>query len=127
MMTAADCWGLIELMFRQEAGIELPKYPEAGVLGWHNGDDKVAIAEAIKRHAGERPWVRLEDDAKHKLWDVLWLRSAGRTAHTALVVAKGVVIHTDDNLGESCLAKYRHVNFAYKLVGTYRHEAFINA
>lgn len=59
----ANCWALVGLFYRDEFGIELPRY---GV----EGDDLRAVAHAVREHIGDG-WTRRQDGEQPESGDVV--------------------------------------------------------
>lgn len=113
--SGCDCWGLVRLVYRDQAGIALPSY--AG--GYTDPEELAQVDALIGRARADGPW-RPVDRPRPK--DVALFRRGRLDSHLGIVVAPGRMLHME---GEDCakITDYRTGRWAARLVGHYRHEA----
>ncbi len=118
---ACDCWGLVRLVLRERAGIDLPAYCVAP-------DDVEAVQAAI---AGERvgPWQRVAPDDVRPL-DVVEMTAPARVGgrvqfaplHVGVIVGGGWLLHSERHIG-SALVRLADKAIARRIEGIWRHVA----
>ena len=54
--------------------------------------------------------------------DIVLMRMAGQPTHVGMVVARGVMLHTEDRV-DSGLAKFDGFTWKNRIIGIYRHKA----
>ncbi|OCC01715.1 hypothetical protein BA190_27525 [Labrys sp. WJW] len=107
-----DCWGLAQLIYREQLGIELPSYVEE----YTSTADRTALNALIK---GERaPWSPVTQE-KARTFDLVLLRE--RPWHIGIVVGSGLMIHMP-LYQTSTVEPYRTGRNFIRLEGLYRHE-----
>lgn len=110
---AVDCWGLVQLVFRTERGIELPSYTEdyVGIA------ERAEIAHALQR-AYSDPWRRVESGAKD--FNVAMFRRGRVEAHVGLVCGPGLMLHVEEGR-DVRIESYNTAPWADRLIGVFRH------
>lgn len=109
-----DCYGLLHLVYREQAGIELPRHD--GALST-NADAK-ALTDLIDRQLG--PWIEIERGFERQLDAVLMLRD-GFPCHVGIVERPGWVLHVESGCN-AVVEPYSSMRMARRIVGFYRHE-----
>ena len=111
-----DCWGLVWLFYREEAGIELPSYAE----DYASAEESDEIARLIA--GAESGWI-LVDDAR--LGDVvvfLLPQACGLVpCHLGVVITPGDMLHTTRG-GGSRLQRYGDRAWPFAIHGIFRHS-----
>ena len=111
-----DCWGLLRLVYHEQAGIALPSYAEDYVTA----EDRQAIADLI---AGRRqPWSEVAEETVKPL-DGLLMCHAGLERHIGIVVRRGLVLHVGLEIPESRIESYRSLRLKRRVSRFLRHEA----
>ena len=111
-----DCWGLVRLVFSEQAGITLPSYVDDYVTA----EDHQATADLI---AGRmEPWFEIDEKRVRPLDGVLMTR-CGVERHMGLVVKRGYVLHILPDEGLSRIESYNSVRLAKRVSRFLRHEA----
>jgi cell wall-associated NlpC family hydrolase len=107
-----DCWGLVQLVFQELRGVELPSYVDRYVTA----ADRKAISALI---AGEiDPWRPIEK-GQESMFDGVLIREGRIPRHIGLVTEPGRLLHVDVDQ-TSRIEPYRHGILASRVVGFYR-------
>ena len=112
-----DCWGLCRLVFKEQAGIDLPRY---GDISAH---DLLAVARELSRGMADETWRRVED-APRRLDVVVMLRlDAVRPTptHVGVMWDGRNVLHIEE-LTDSVMVPLKHPTIARRLIGIFRHR-----
>lgn len=116
-----DCWGLARMIWNERAGIVLPEHAV--------DPDRGDLCEATMA-ANMGPWRRIEPGQETTLDGVMMLGCYGRGAamkraamHVGVVIGGGWLIHTNAEVGGSCLMRYQESQHARKIAGFWRHES----
>jgi cell wall-associated NlpC family hydrolase len=109
-----DCWGLFQLVSREQFGIELPTY---GGLAWAPGGDDVAVARDAARHAALFTPVAPEDA---RAGDGLLLRVMGAPMHVGVVVCPQWMLHVERGCN-SVIEQYTAMHWKRRVLGIYRY------
>lgn len=116
-----DCWGLARLIWKEQAGIDLPEFDV-------DPRDGEAAEDAILSNMG--PWELVVPGDEHELDGVLMTGCFGKgldtrraAMHVGIVIADGLLIHTTANTGASVIARYRDRMLGHSVVGFYRHRS----
>lgn len=109
-----DCYGLLQLVYRDRLGVELEEVP-ADFEG--SGDIGVihAMHEALTVTSGT--WRRVDEA---RLLDVAWLRIGGHERHVGIVVGRDKILHAFRGT-DSCVEDLSSATWARRLVGIYRY------
>lgn len=107
--THFDCYGLIQKLYRERLGIELPD---------HTGYTDVQSLEAIALlEAGKADWIDVEQPAP---WDAVLFKVEGEFHHIGMVIGDGWMIHTTQPT-DAALARYTHWRYKPRIEGFYRY------
>jgi cell wall-associated NlpC family hydrolase len=109
-----DCWGLVRTVLQERFGIEVPSY--SGRYG--SAREAEEIARLIRGEAENETWLPVEDE---RPGDVLVLRIGGREWHTAIVVAKGWMLHCLRG-ANTVLERYGTIKWKRRIGGKYRYR-----
>lgn len=90
-MEAADCWGLVRLIYAQERGIELPDYLDV----YETTNDREALSKVI----GEESRAHWETPQSPETFDVILLTMRGVPMHCGIVTKKNHMIHCARGIG----------------------------
>lgn len=118
-----DCWGLVRLVMKDRAGIELPPYSTV------SEDDYRAVSEEIGSAKSGGCWTSIPHGEEEQL-DVVEMVSPARQdkrvsflpIHVGIVVSPGWVLHTEAATG-SRLSSYREQRFSSRVIGFWRHRS----
>jgi len=86
-----DCWGLVQLVYRQERGIELPGYEWC----YETTNDRDSLSFTID-HERIAKWNTVE--TPHSM-DVVILKMRGVPMHVGLITKKNHMIHCARGIG----------------------------
>lgn len=114
---ACDCWGLAQLAYREQFGVELPAYD----AGYANAgrDDAADLARLIE--AGRVAWR--EVPAGHeRVGDLILLRLWNRPMHIGIVIGGKRMLHACEGVG-TAVERYDGRAWQAKVVGFYRHPS----
>ncbi len=117
-LSGYDCWGLVQVVFLNERGIELPSYGEI------SAHDLIRVARKIEQETvGERgPWVEVVRSALRP-FDVVVMYRRRLAAHVGLVALPGKMLHVAEAQHTVLVPiDSPHVNL-YPRVKFFRHEA----
>ena len=123
-----DCYGLVRLIWRERAGLELPDYLDS----YEATSEGEAISAAIEGELHTEDWRRVEAGIE-RLFDAVLIRMfftddagirRGAGTHCGMVVAPGVLIHVGKGINAS-LGFYRRdrLKWERRVAGFFRHAA----
>lgn len=107
-----DCWGLVQLVYREILGIALP-----AKNGWHEeaGSDWAKIAAMMKEEA-----QRWEDVFRPSEFDVILMRRGPLACHVGLCVGGGLMLHISEGTN-STVEPYQGLRWGKRIVGFFRY------
>ncbi|AKO97603.1 MULTISPECIES: NlpC/P60 family protein [Marinovum] len=108
-----DCWGLVELVYREELGIELPSY-----AGTYADPSEVAeVSRLINAAEARGPWV-----PSHviRTFDVLTFGAGRWRSHVGIALDARLMLHVQ---GHDCakLEHYRTGRWQHRFRGGFRY------
>lgn len=115
-----DCWGLVQLVYRDRLGVELPDYGEI------SASDLLRIAKRMKQDVAS--WIKVEEP---KALDVVLMLGTptgpdGRTravnTHAGVMADSNHVLHTQGATG-AVLVPRDHFTVRHRITGFYRWAA----
>lgn len=109
-----DCWGLFNMIWREQLGKELPPYD--GVDWYHGQKPENVSAGALAYSENFVEILR----GNEKLGDGLLLRLRGHPFHCGIVLSPGWMLHTHDGAG-SCIEAYETIWWSKRVTGIYRY------
>lgn len=116
--SGCDCWGLVRLVYRDVAGIDLPSYGEIGA------SELLAVARAIGGATEQGPWRRV-DDAPRRSLDVVVMRHLGHArrtpVHVGVMASAEHLLHTV-HAADSHRVPLSHPSVSSRILGIYRHR-----
>lgn len=107
-----DCWGLVNLVWAEHYGHDLPHY--SGDY-WRAGTDMRPIAESAAAHAKNFERVQPGEEREG---DGVLLRVLGLPTHIGLVVCPGWMLHVQQG-SDSVLEEYASPR--WRVMGFYRY------
>lgn len=118
-----DCFGAVQLIYREECGINLPTYP-----GVASAMDVAAFRTIVREAAGPQ-WDDVEP-GREQDFDVVLLsgiievegRKASRPTHVGLVVQPGRLIHIEQGTGVSVVDYRRHPSVKNRVISFHRYR-----
>ena len=99
-----DCWGLVQLVYRENYGIELPDYRDDYGL-----------------EADERTLSRWYEVEEHRPGDVVLSTIDGTRLHVGVVVRPGIMLNTRRGVG-TVIECYETKLWKPKVIGVYRYR-----
>ena len=111
-----DCWGLIELVQREQLGGHWPQYEGAD---WFAGQSPEVVATDAVIHTTH--FTRLPE-GQEQMGDGILIRMRGFPFHVGLVLAPGRMLHTTEEAG-SVIENYRSMLWTHRMMGFYRYTA----
>jgi cell wall-associated NlpC family hydrolase len=109
-----DCWGLVQLVYKEKLGIKLPSYTDEYMCAT-DGEAIQAIVNNAKAQWREVP------AAGEGAYDLALIRVMGHERHIGLVVRAGMLLHIEERR-TSTIESYHGPMLARRVVGFYRHE-----
>ena len=110
-----DCWGLLELVWREQFRRELPTYD-----GTH-WDGAATIRDVARGAAAYSAQFKQVARGTERLGDGVLLRLRGAPIHVGLVVASGTMLHVEEATA-SCIESYNSFQWNKRILGFYRQE-----
>ncbi len=107
-----DCWGMVQLFYREELNIDIPSYAE----DYKNPNDRKSVSAAIIDNIGN--WVKV---ATPKFGDMLLFEILGLPLHTGVYIGDNDFLHSFYNTN-SCIERLNSINWNRRLLGVYRWE-----
>lgn len=105
-----DCWGLVQLWYREQLGVEVPDY----LWAYTNAHDFESVENAINEN--KKTWRRV-DEADYG--DVLVFRIKGVPIHVGIKQQGDDFLHAFQGT-ESCLERLSSVAWNRRLTEIYR-------
>lgn len=109
-----DCWGLLRKLYADRYGIEIPDFSDR----YTNTGDAQGIAKIYDEHHSQ--WHKL-GPGEEKEGDVIMLRLGTLPRHVGMVVAPGIMLHTEDGK-DSVVERYDSQVWKNRTIGIYRHR-----
>lgn len=108
-----NCWGLCWLVYKEQLGLELPKYP----LGAHE-----AKSVARQMDDGRAQWISALPPARP--FDLVLMRDLGRSIvrHIGVMVSASHCLHIEQETDAACV-EISHPLIAPRIVSYHRHPS----
>lgn len=113
--SGVDCWGLVQLIMRQERGIELPSYGEI------SAHELVKVTRTIKDQSKAEPWHPV---TKPRAFDVAIMR--GCPLHVGVMFDENNILHIEEKIAAVFLP-ISHPAISFRLIGFFRHRELLDA
>ena len=123
-----DCWGLLQLIYREQAGLEMPDH----LGGYNSTKDGAAVAAAIAENGPHSDdWVEVPE-GQERLFDAVHMngyfkdeqrRTQVAAMHCGLVLAPGLLIHVERGINASTAEYRRDLRTKDRIVGFHRPAA----
>ncbi len=107
-----DCYGLVELIYKEIHGIQLPSYVEYYSQSMRTADFSRVIDSALL----EGKWKKVESPAP---FDVITFRLMGRTTHVGMALENGDFLHSFNGT-QSCIENMYSISWRNRINGIYR-------
>lgn len=108
-----DCWGMVQLIYRQEKAVELPSYLEH----YDSTEDREIIGQTIFRERQEH-WSEVR---KPQMFDAVLLRMRGVPMHVGIVTKPGYMVHCAHGIN-TVHERFDSMRWADKIQGFFRYE-----
>lgn len=120
-----DCWGVIYLAFRDVYGIQLPSYVESYTERDLVGTSALARLVSVESRCWSPIWTRGMGIPNHpydrRPGDVAVFLRQNRPVHTALVIDRRRVLHSEEELG-TFVDRIDSPIWQHRLEGIYRYR-----
>lgn len=113
-----DCWGLVRLVYQEILGITLTE-----LVCYTDTKDKLSISKIIGEESSK--WVKVPIGSE-KEFDVAVFRMCGVPMHVAIVVRKGIMLHSERGSGTYVTCYDREQQWSRRLEGFYRYAKHTN-
>ena len=110
-----DCWALVCLVLKERFGRELPGF--AGI-GFAKDQDNREVANFMASAKDDLPLTQIPP-GEEMPGDIIWLRALGLPIHVGIVIAPGLMLHTESEV-DSCIERYDGPAWRRRIVGFYR-------
>lgn len=107
-----DCWGLVQLFYREQFDILIPNY----LWAYTSAEDYDSVAHAINENKLVG-WDRVEGEPKYG--DVLVFNILGQPIHVGIMLKNGNFLHAFKGT-ESCLERLSALSWSRRLLEIYR-------
>lgn len=112
-MEYCDCYGLAWLIYKNEFGIELPKFDE---LYSENSDNE----EILKLFESQvENWKKVSFP---NIGDLIYLRSSVFKKHVGVFVGNNKFLHNTHKGATSTIADLKSIKWRNRIIGYYRYE-----
>lgn len=108
-----DCWGLVTVIYKENFNVDLPL-----LLAYDNIKDVKHITDLCQNECEN--WQEVPE-GEEEPYDVLVFRILGAPCHVALVVQKGLMLHTEKGIGTHISEYKREKQWCQRLAGIYRY------
>jgi cell wall-associated NlpC family hydrolase len=116
-----DCWGLVRLVYREVAGIDLPSFDEAYVTAEEQSVVAAVIADVRQGGRGASPWLEVAGPPERL--DLLLFRCGRHESHVGVVVdpRRALMLHSQ-NRDQSRIESFDRAEWARRRIGFFRHQ-----
>lgn len=118
-----NCWGLVHLVLKHEAGIDVPTYGELSAA------DLLAAARTFRTDSVGKPWSKVE--APLGVFDVVLMsamidmpRARRMPGHVGIMASPTTMLHVWAATN-ACLMRLEHPRIRHRVLGFYRHQALM--
>lgn len=108
-----DCWGLVQMVFKNELDIDLPGYESS----YESTEDRKLIERVIFDERKSK-WVEVD---KPRSFDVALLRMASVPMHVGIVTKPNNMIHSAHGIN-TVVEKLDSMKWKNKIAGYFRYE-----
>lgn len=108
--SGCDCWGLVQLFYKNVYHIKLPSYPYLSAL------NKVSVAASISKRQQSAEWLEVKDK---QIGHVVLFNIKGRPAHCGVIVDNERFIHCV-NHSQTCIEPLNSSAWRSRITGYYR-------
>ena len=108
--TGCNCWGLVHLVLKHRAGVDVPTYGEV------SASDIVRANALFETEAISGPWIEAGEPLR--VFDVVLLR--GNPLHAGIVIAENLLLHVWRSPSSAAM-RLDHPLIRSKRIACYRH------
>lgn len=116
--SGCDCWGLVRIVYAEQACIDLPSY---GEIGAH---ELLAVTRALDAGMLDETWRRVDGETRRPL-DVVVMKRLDKAGavpvHVGVMLDARRVLHVEEAT-DSVAVAVTHPSVAGRIVGFYRHR-----
>jgi len=105
-----DCWGLVQLFYRNELHLDVPSYDDQ----YLNPTDRGSVSKTIIDNMGH--WAKVQEQ---EYGDVLLFEILGLPLHTGIYIGDGDFLHAFKNTN-SCIERLKSITWNRRLLGAFR-------
>lgn len=105
-----DCWGMAQLWYKEQLGIEIPDY----LFAYTSAEDHTSVAEAINIH--KKMWEKVEEP---EYGDVLVFNIKRMPIHVGIKLKGDDFLHSFQGTN-SCLERLSSLSWSRRLFEVYR-------
>ena len=109
-----DCWGVVNVIYRDAFGVALPDYKHLST----DGPERTMRASGVIE-SDKVGWREVKSGCERP-GDVVLFRRFGLPLHVGVVMGSGRMIHSDVPAGV-VQARYDGATWAHRILGFYRH------
>lgn len=108
-----DCWGLVQLIYKEQLNIDLPGYEEV----YKTTNDREILSKTIQNERNNNWTTPFEGEP----FDVIILKMGGVPMHVGVVTKPGRMIHCAKDIGTTH-EQYDAMRWKNKVIGFARYE-----
>lgn len=109
--SGCNCWGLVHLVLKHEAGVRVPTYAEVSAT------EIAAANDLFVTGAAHGPWIKVEKDLRP--FDVALMR--GTPMHAGVLVNETTILHVW-KATQAVQMPLAHYRVRFRMLGFYRHK-----
>lgn len=116
LMTGADCWGLVVLVYEQELGIQLPTYAEI------SAESLIEIHRKLSVDKDSEIWETVTE-GNQKPFDVCVMTAPNskRVCHVGIVIDEKHILHIEKGV-DSAIVPVNHFTIRERIACYRRHK-----
>lgn len=124
-LAGCDCWGLVELIYRNELGVELPNYMDVP------HDNLIKINRKIQSEVQEGYWKKIVS-GQEKKYDIILMRGQFKDSqdtlrsapiHVGIVIDCNLLLHVEEGANSVCCNYSTHPKIKERVHGFYRYQS----
>jgi hypothetical protein len=108
-----DCWGLLRLIYQEQANIVLPTY------SYDTAEDRETAARIIA--GNEEPWYEIAEEDVLPL-DAVLMKRAGVECHIGVITRRHYVLHIGLDYNDSVVEPYYAMRLKRRVTRFIRHK-----
>ncbi len=117
---ALDCWGLFQIVYKDQFNIDLPAYDSTDYENMEDGERWQKLGKLITSESSDgQIWIPVVKGQEQE-GDGLVIRMLGQYTHVAVAINNEWMLHTEKGIGV-VLEQYKTGKWSKRVVGIYRH------